>query len=430
MGVPTFGPSSSGGNYNGVPGNEQAVPLSNGNYFFVDSDNGSDGYPGTASQPLATLNRALALCLDNNGDVIVLCPHHKETISTAGGVNVAVVGVTIVGLGNGRNRPTFTFSTSTAATFIISGSAVSVSNIVGITTVDQIVSPFVVTGSGVILSFEWQDGSAILEALRAVLTSATANRLRLNLLYNGFTAGSHGVNAVRLVGGSQAQVNINYYGICTTGVVEFATTAVVDAQITGFFYNGTTAITKDVVDTITGSTWAVQGFDGVAGNTFDGGSGRTPASSDVSSITAVQESAVATGSAVMTNGLSLFTIAGGPIEIMYLVSLCQTANGATASTLQYSSTGTLGTTTQTISGASASLANAAAGTSIVFQGTALATAPLVNANSANIAAANDSVFVPAGSITAVIGTGSTTGTWKHYLRYKPLASGVTVTNAF
>jgi hypothetical protein len=142
------------------------------------------------------------------------------------------------------------------------------------------------------------------------------------------------------------------------------------------------------------------------------------------------EQAVVTTAAIISNGLALFTVAGGPIEIVELLSIAQTANDATASTLQYQSAGTLGTTTQTISGASASLASVTAGTSVVLQGTALSTAPVVNANGAGISAVPGSIVAPAGSIKAVVGVGSTTGTWKHYLRYRPLAPGAVVTAAF
>lgn len=141
------------------------------------------------------------------------------------------------------------------------------------------------------------------------------------------------------------------------------------------------------------------------------------------------DSVVATSAAIISNALALFNIVGGPIQILSLLSICQTADDTTASTLQYESTGTLGATTQTISGASASLASATAGTSVIFEGTALSTAPLVNANGANIVA-NSNLVVPAGTITAVVGVGSTTGTWKHFLAYRPLAPGVVVTAAF
>lgn len=150
----------------------------------------------------------------------------------------------------------------------------------------------------------------------------------------------------------------------------------------------------------------------------------------IASLGGSAEIAVATGAAVISNGLALFTVAGGPVEIVELLSIAQTANDATASTLQYQSAGTLGATTATISGASASLASATAGTSVIMQGTALATAPLVSANGANISATPGGIVVPAGSIKAVVGVGSTTGTWKHFLRYRPLAPGAVVTAAF
>ncbi len=134
--------------------------------------------------------------------------------------------------------------------------------------------------------------------------------------------------------------------------------------------------------------------------------------------------------ATITNGQTLFTIAGGPIRIIELYSYCITANDATASTLQYSSTPTLGSA-KTISGASASLGSAAAGASVTLNATSLATAPdLVTAANGGVqigAAVANRIIVNAGIITAVVGVGSTTGTWTHHLLYQPMARGVTVT---
>lgn len=131
--------------------------------------------------------------------------------------------------------------------------------------------------------------------------------------------------------------------------------------------------------------------------------------------------------AVMVNGNTIFTVTGGAIEIMHLMSVCVTANNATASTLQYSVThATLGAVT--ISGASASLANAAAGSFVTLQKTALNTAALLATEGATISSTGPSTIIMLpGIITVVIGTGSTTGTWQHYLTYRPLVAGVTVT---
>ena len=139
----------------------------------------------------------------------------------------------------------------------------------------------------------------------------------------------------------------------------------------------------------------------------------------------LQERVAKKAAATMVDAQTMFTIAGGPIEIMALVSVCETLNDATASTLQYNVIPTTGTAT-TISGASASLANAAAGASVALAGTALTTAALLSAGGPNLMANPGTIFCPIGTINMVVGVGSTTGTWAHYLRYKPLAVGVTV----
>lgn len=135
---------------------------------------------------------------------------------------------------------------------------------------------------------------------------------------------------------------------------------------------------------------------------------------------------VESAAAVMVNGDTLFTIAGGPIEIIHLMSVCVTDNDETASTLQYSYThAALGAAT--ISAACGSLASVAAGSFVTLQKTALNTAALLATEGATIASTGPStIILQPGVIKAVIGVGSTTGTWKHYLTYRPLASGVTV----
>lgn len=126
----------------------------------------------------------------------------------------------------------------------------------------------------------------------------------------------------------------------------------------------------------------------------------------------------------MVNGTTIFTITGGPIQIITIGCVCITANDTTASTLQYSADGTDGAAT-VITGASATLASAAAGTIVAAVPGTLATAPAIYANGVGIAG-TVGIIVPAGIITVVIGVGSTTGTWKQFIRYRPLFSGVTV----
>lgn len=137
-----------------------------------------------------------------------------------------------------------------------------------------------------------------------------------------------------------------------------------------------------------------------------------------------QEMSCNTNPAVMVNGTTIFTISGGPIQIIEIGAVCVTANDGTASTLQYSADGTDGTAT-TITGASASLASAAAGTIVTAVPGTLATAQAVYANGVGIAGTVN-IAVPTGIITSVVGVGSTTGTWKHFIRYIPLVQGASV----
>ena len=133
--------------------------------------------------------------------------------------------------------------------------------------------------------------------------------------------------------------------------------------------------------------------------------------------------------AVMTNAQIAFTITGGPIILLDLLSECITANDTTASTLQWQSNPTVGSAT-TISGATTTLASIAAGATIRLAPTALSTALVISLAAAGGVQLGTNVSnyitLQPGTLKMVIAVGSTTGTWKHYLRYRPLATEVTV----
>lgn len=142
-----------------------------------------------------------------------------------------------------------------------------------------------------------------------------------------------------------------------------------------------------------------------------------------------QEVAVATAAATLVTGTVVFTITGGPIAVRFLQSVCITGNGATASTLQWRNAPTDGAAT-TFSGASASLANSLAGATVTLVPNALSTAPTVAASGAVIPAAGGGygeVILQPGTVTIVVGVGSTTGTWRHFMRYAPLSPNAVVT---
>jgi hypothetical protein len=95
------------------------VPDHPASIFFVDSTHAqaTDAAGGGRSpdKPLATLDYAVGLCTASKGDVIYVMPGHAEAISAAAGLDLDKEGITIIGLGNGDNKPTFTLQTSASA---------------------------------------------------------------------------------------------------------------------------------------------------------------------------------------------------------------------------------------------------------------------------------------------------------------------------
>lgn len=277
----------------------RGVPLAlahPGKVFFVNStavlpEDGVSGADtpsaGTYHRPFATLDYAIGQCTASRNDVIFLMPGHSETLATAGAIAVDVDGISIVGLGQGADRPTFTFS-DTASTMTVSGNDVSIENIITTPSIDSVVSPIVVSGANVNLDYEHQDASSAIEAVRAILTTAAADGLNVKLKYTGFAAGNACVNAIRLVGGNNVAVDIDFHGVASTSVVEFHTTACTNVVVKGYVFNsGTTDGSKLVVDTVTGSTWFATINDGAAGASYSGGSAAALASDDISAVSSL-----------------------------------------------------------------------------------------------------------------------------------------------
>ncbi|MCC7422541.1 MAG: hypothetical protein IT428_19855 [Planctomycetaceae bacterium] len=104
---------------------------STGSTFYVHSGTGNNSNGGLqASDPLATIAAALAKCTASKGDVILVMPGHAESVAAAAGINVDKIGVSIIGLGVGENRPIITFTTATTATLAIAAANARLSNLV------------------------------------------------------------------------------------------------------------------------------------------------------------------------------------------------------------------------------------------------------------------------------------------------------------
>lgn len=112
----------------GVPVLGSGPVFTTGNVFFVDSGTGSDvGSSGkTPDNPFATLDYAIGKCTATNGDHIIVMPGHAETTTA---IAADVAGITIVGIGHGRARPTFTATTAASDLIDVTAANISIKNI-------------------------------------------------------------------------------------------------------------------------------------------------------------------------------------------------------------------------------------------------------------------------------------------------------------
>lgn len=110
-----------------LPGNAQVIFVDSNATNKSDADDAVHGH--SFEYPVATLDYAVGLCTDGQGDVILIAPGHTENITTAAPLTVDISDLTIVGLGTGLNRPKFSIATNTTATVSVTAANVVLKNI-------------------------------------------------------------------------------------------------------------------------------------------------------------------------------------------------------------------------------------------------------------------------------------------------------------
>lgn len=228
-----------------------------GSIFFVSSVTGSASGGRSPDAPAATIAQALALCTASKGDIIFVAPDHVETVAAAG-LAWNVAGVTIVGLGNGTNRPTLTWST-TDAVVTVSGANMLIKNILTKVSVDEVVSMFLVTGAGV--TFDAVDffETASAQAIQWLKTTAAADDLTIkNCRHRQINAAGSAQKWIELVGTDHTRIIDNVIQLVgnasTNSECISGSTAVVYCEISRNLIQFIGATVDSVINLVTTST--------------------------------------------------------------------------------------------------------------------------------------------------------------------------------
>jgi hypothetical protein len=274
-----------------------------GNIWYVDSTSGTGGdaggYGTAPATPFLTLDYAVGAATANNGDIIYLAPGHAETKAAAGSLwAIDQAGLTVVGLGKGADRATFTLS-DTAAVCTISSASTHLENVLFVCGINAVVAPLTVSAADCTLKdVEMRDAAGV-EFVVGVLTSAAADRLTVDgFKYTGDTVtGDACTIGISLVGTNNAVVkNSRFHGIFSTACIDLRTTKSLGVIVDNCsFENVGTALSKDVVEHIADCTFQVSNcFDMVGGYYFSGSAETALAADDTSAIATLVGTADAT----------------------------------------------------------------------------------------------------------------------------------------
>lgn len=105
---------------------QPVLNVQSNNAWWIDSVNGNDGNNGAFNKPFGTLGRAVAMGFP--GDTVMAKSGHSETISSSTALTMSVAGMSVIGLGVGSRRPTFTLDTATNTTINVTAAGVGFYN--------------------------------------------------------------------------------------------------------------------------------------------------------------------------------------------------------------------------------------------------------------------------------------------------------------
>lgn len=241
LAVPAYAGPSVFGDFGAKGVTINGVPILNvysNKVFWVDSNTGSDGNKGTFGRPFATIEKAVnSLAATDYGAVVLVKANHKETITTAGGLDLDVPGLSVIGLGTGTQMPEITF-TGSAADVDIDAANITLKNIEFTITTTAPTTMIDINAA----DFKMLDCLAVASSALAPTDLIVADANADRLVIDGFTfRGGDATNywasmqsCINLVGGSHAALrNLWIDGEFAQAAVENVTTAAEELTVGG-----------------------------------------------------------------------------------------------------------------------------------------------------------------------------------------------------
>jgi hypothetical protein len=248
----------------------------NSDTWFVDgnagaaADSAASGQGASWSAPFATLNYAISRCADGGRNNIMVAAGHTESWSTAEtssgttttGCCIDKNDVTIIGLGTGSRRPTFTF-TAAAGTLYVDATNCSIYGLIFYSNFANHASHVdAQSGSDGLLieNCKFYDASAITESVSGIIITANCDdvTIRGNKFYNVDTNDGSD-EAILLEGGSdRIRIVDNVFdGDWNEEVINMNTAASTEIEIRGNYCNNIDAGFSCFIATHSGCTGVI-----------------------------------------------------------------------------------------------------------------------------------------------------------------------------
>ena len=210
-----------------------------GSIFYVHSGTGTDSLARghNSDFPLATVDYAVALCTANKFDRIYAMPGHAEDITAATSLVMDIDGVSVIGIGSGTLKPTFTFTTAAAALWSITGANCAVKNVRLVSDFTNGITSGITLGAAAdgceLIDIDMVEGSSSKEFLIGVTITAACHNVKIrNLNFYGAAGGT--CSACILVAGASDNLSIEdcfLIGDFSSSVIHAAGATSVDVRI-------------------------------------------------------------------------------------------------------------------------------------------------------------------------------------------------------